>query len=299
MLKFILCAHQGFTLGGFTLHPLIADLLLLLVALVWGLTFPAIKGALEGIGPYAFLAIRFSLASIFLIIVYLRKIRTINKYCLQAGFFIGFVLFGAYALQTIGIQYTTASNAAFISGLTVVLVPLLNIPFSKQLPNFYALLGAISATFGLGLLSLNSSFSINFGDFLVLLCAFCFALQIILVGRFAPNTDSELLTIIQITIVAFFSGLFTLNLETLPEKFTSEVWLGLAITAIPATSLAYLIQNKVQQFTSPARTAIAFSMEPVFGAIFSYFWLQETLTTQGLIGCGFVLLGMLIAELKS
>jgi len=280
------------------LHSVVADLLLLLVALIWGLTFPAIKDALEGITPFAFLTIRFSIACIFLVVIYSKNMVKINRYNLKAGILIGTALFLGYSFQTVGIQYTTASNAAFITGLAVVMVPVLNIPITRKLPNKYAILGAVSAAFGLGLLSLNAGFSINHGDFLVFLCAVAFATHILLVSKYAPNMDSTLLTIIQIGAVAFFSGILTISLETLPTRFTREVWIALAICAIPATSLAYWIQNKVQQYTSPTRTAIVFSMEPVFGALFSYFWLAEVLTTKGLLGCGFVLLGILLAELK-
>lgn len=281
------------------MHPIIADFLLLCVALIWGLTFPAIKGALEGITPYAFLTIRFTIACIFLALFYIKKLKKVDKNSLKAGIFIGTALFMGYTFQTVGIQYTTASNTAFITGLAVVLVPLINIPFSMQVPNFYAFLGALSAAFGLGLLSIKEGFTINPGDILVFFCAVSFALHIILVSKFAPTMDSSLLAIIQIGAVAVFSGTFFIFLEPMPGHFTKEVWIGLAICAIPATSLAYLIQNKVQQFTSPTRTAIVFAMEPVFGAIFSYYWIGEILTTRGLIGSIFVLAGMLIAEIKS
>jgi len=280
------------------LHLIIADALLLLVALIWGLTFPAIKDALEGISPFTFLTIRFSIACLFLVVLYSKNMVKINRYNLKAGFLIGIALFLGYSFQTVGIQYTTASNAAFITGLTVVLVPIINILLTQKMPSKYAILGATSAAFGLGLLSLNSGFAINRGDFLIFLCAAAFASHILLVSNYAPNMDSTLLTIIQIGSVALFSGIIAGGLEKLPGSFSREVWIGLAICAIPATSLAYWIQNKVQQYTSPTRTAIIFSMEPVFGALFSYFWLGEVLTARGIIGCGFVLLGMLLAELK-
>jgi drug/metabolite transporter (DMT)-like permease len=280
------------------LHSIVADLLLLLVALIWGLTFPAIKDALDAITPFAFLTIRFSIACLFLLVLYPKNMVKISRTTLIAGLIIGTALFLGYGLQTVGIQYTTASNAAFITGLAVVLVPIINIPFSKKLPTKFALLGAISAAFGLSLLSLGSGFNMNYGDFLMFLCAIAFATHIVLVSKYAPKIDTTLLTIIQISAVALFSGITTAAFETFVIRFTREVWIGLAICAIPATALAYWIQNKVQQYTSPARTAIIFSMEPVFGAIFSYFWLGELLTTKGFIGCGFVLLGMLLAELK-
>ncbi|MDK2823341.1 MAG: hypothetical protein PWQ67_2472 [Clostridia bacterium] len=281
------------------MHPLLADLSLLLVALMWGLTFPAVKGALAGISPFAFLTIRFSIACIFLALFYPKSLLHINKNTIKAGVIIGTVLFAGYGFQTVGLKYTTASNAAFITGLAVVLVPLINIPFNKKLPNKITLMGAISAAIGLGLLTLNNDFTINIGDLLIFFCAISFATHIVLVSKYAPQMDSGLLAIIQIAVVAIFSEIVTLNIETFPSSFTKEVWIALAICAIPGTSLAYWIQNKVQQYTSPTRTAIIFSMEPVFGALFAYLWMGEILTNRGLIGSGFVLLGILIAELKS
>jgi len=283
--------------GGTTLPPIIADLLLLLVALIWGLTFPAIKDALEAVTPFIFLALRFFIAWVFLIILYPHKLIKINRINFKTGLIIGTLLFLGYGFQTIGIQYTSASNAAFITGLSVVLVPFLNIPVTGELPGKYAVIGALSATVGLSLLSLNASLTLNFGDVLVFLCAIAFAYQIILVGKYAPHTDPTLLTIIQIGVVAIFSGLAAASFETLSVSFTRQVWIGLAICAIPATSLAYWIQNKAQKYTSPAKTAIIFSMEPVFGALFSYLWLGETLTLKGVLGCVLVFFGIVLAEL--
>lgn len=280
------------------MHSIIADLALLLVALIWGLTFPAIKDALTGVSPFIFLTIRFSIACLFLLILYPRSLKKLNKTTLKAGFLIGMALLAGYSFQTVGIQYTSASNAAFITGLTVVIVPLINIPFSGKLPNKYSLLGGLIAAVGLSLLTLGDNFKVNYGDILLLFCAVSFATHILLVSKYAPIMDSNLITIIQIGTVALISGLFALKLETLPEKFSTEFWVALAICAIPATSLAYWIQNKVQKYTSPAHTAIVFTMEPVFGAIFAYFWMGETLSTRGIIGCIFVLAGMLMAELK-
>ncbi|MFZ5942752.1 MAG: DMT family transporter [Bacillota bacterium] len=280
------------------MHPLFADLQLLLVALIWGLTFPVVKDALQGISPFTFLTIRFAIAGIFLAIFYYKKLSKLNKKNLLAGLFIGIALLSGYGFQTVGMQYTTASNAAFITGLSVVIVPFLNIPFNHKLPNKFTLLGAVSAALGLALLSLNETLSINYGDLLILVCAVSFAAHIVLVSKYAPSLDTELLTIVQLGAVAIFSGIMASAVETIPTGLTKEVGFALALCAIPATSWAFWIQNRVQKFTSPTRTAIIFSMEPVFGAIFAYLWLGEIITTKGLVGCGFVLAGMLMAELN-
>lgn len=281
------------------ISPVLADLMLLGVALIWGLTFPVTKNALDDISVYSFLSIRFSIASIFIALFFLKAFKSFNRQYLYKGMLIGTVLFGGYAFQTVGLQYTSCSNSSFISGLYVVLVPLLNIFFTKKLPKLATVLGSLLAAIGLGLLSLQNNLSIQFGDLLTLFGAIFFAFHIVLVSRFAPLMNANLLTIIQLSAVTFYCTAFAVNLETYPSYFTNDVSIALLICAVPATSIAYLIQNKAQQYTSPAKTAIIFSMEPVFGAMFSFLLLGETLSMKGFIGCGFVLTGMLFAELKS
>lgn len=273
-----------------------ADFSLLMVTLVWGATFVVVKWAIVDLPPFPFLAIRFALAFLSLLpFVFLSRkkpdVRTIFK-----GLIIGIFLFSGYAWQTIGLQYTTASNAGFITGLSVVLVPALVAITTRRLPSRSLLLGVLSATAGLALLSLGEDFRLNQGDIMVLLCALSFALHIFLVGRFAPNADATILAAAQILSVSILSGLFSFSIPQPPIHFTTNVWLGLILTAIPATSIAFFVQTKMQQFTSSAHTAIIFSAEPVFSAIFAYFLAGETLTLRGLIGAALVLTGMLIAE---
>ncbi len=276
-----------------------ADLALLAVAFVWGATFVVVQDALADITPHYFNAIRFSLAFIFLALVYWRRLKNISRNTALRGILIGIFLFLGYALQTVGLQYTSASNAGFITGLSVVLVPILTAVMLRKLPTPLAVLGVISATVGLTLLSLNQGLSnINVGDILVFFCAIAFALQIIMVGKYAPLHDSVQLAIMQIALVAVASLCFGVATENPPVALTKTVWIALLITAIPATALAFLIQNTVQKYTSPTHTAIIFAMEPVFAALTAFLVNGEVLTTKQLLGCGLILMGMLIAELK-
>lgn len=278
---------------------LTADFLLSMVALVWGLTFVTVKNALMDIKPFTFNAIRFTIAFIFMALFLKGRGRNFSKKLVTTGAIIGTVLFAGYSFQTIGLQYTTASNAGFITGLSVVLVPIFTTILLKESPTPYALLGAISAALGLGFLSLQFPLQINTGDLLVFFCAVSFALHIVLVGRFSPLYDTLMLVTAQIGTVAFLSGLFGVALERQPVVFSLNVVIALLITAIPATALAYLIQNWAQKFTTATRTAIIFSMEPVFAAIFAVLLLSEIMTPRDIIGSVLVLTGMLLAELKS
>ncbi|WP_088228936.1 DMT family transporter [Desulfosporosinus sp. FKB] len=273
-----------------------ADFSLLLVAFVWGLTFVVVKWAIADLPPFPFLAIRFFLAFISLLPFLWLQRAHISKKNILKGMAVGVFLASGYIWQTIGLQYTSVSNAGFITGLSVVIVPTLVTITTKKIPRPSLILGVLSALVGLALLSLGDRLQFNKGDLMVLICAVSFALHIFLVGRFAPDTNATVLAAFQILTVSVLSGFFSLILPQPPLHFTMAAWSGLLITAIPATSLAFFVQSKMQQFTTSTHTAIIFSMEPVFAGLAAYFLAGEVLTLKGLIGAGLVLAGMIIAE---
>lgn len=277
-----------------------ADLALLFVAFVWGSTFVVVQDALSGIGPFYFLTIRFTFAFLFLALVYRRHFKYLNWETVKIGAFIGLFLFGGYAFQTVGLKYTGPATAGFITGLSVVLVPVFSAIINRRLPDFYIALGVFSATIGLTLLTLQGgNYSLNYGDILVFFCAICFGSHIIAVGRYSSTYDPVLLAMIQIATVGLISFFVAQGTEILPSHFTRTVWFALIICSIPATSLAFLIQNSVQRYTSPTHTAIIFTMEPVFAAITAHLFSREILSWQQALGCVLILAGMLVAELKA
>jgi len=273
-----------------------ADFSLLLVTLVWGSTFVIVKWAIEDLPPLPFLAIRFALAFISLLpFLYFQKAH-ISKGTLLKGVALGCLLFSGYAWQTVGLQYTTASNAGFITGLSVVFVPALVALTTRKFPSPGLILGILSALVGLALLSLGDQFQLNKGDLMVLFCALSFALHIFFVGRYAPQTNATVLASAQILTVSVLSGIFSIFLPQSTMHFSTNVWVALLVTAIPATSLAFFAQSKMQQFTTATHTALIFSMEPVFAAFSAFFLAGEILTPKALLGAGLVLVGMLISE---
>jgi len=275
-----------------------ANLALLGVAFIWGITFVVVKDALDYIGPFYFLAIRFAMAFLFLLAVYFKRMAGTTGKELGAGIFIGLFLFGGYSFQTVGLQYTGAANAGFITGLSVVLVPIFALFSSRLLPSFFLCAGVLCSVTGLALLSVNDSLSLNYGDLLVFFCAVCFAGHILLVGKYTAQFSPIRLTIIQIGTVSAISLLTGMSVETMPATITGPVWTALLITAIPATSLAFLIQNRVQKYTSATNTAIIFTMEPVFAGLGAFLLAGEVLSYRQLAGCILILAGMLAAELK-
>jgi len=271
------------------------DLALLVVAFFWGLTFVTVKEAIEFIPPFSFLFCRFSIAFLLLLLISIKKLKNMNLKTLKSGFFIGIFLFLGYAFQTVGLKYTTPANAGFITGLSVVIVPFLSSVILKAKPGRNVIIGIILATIGLLFLSFQE-FKISYGDFLILLCALSFAMHIILVGKYSPKMDTFLITTVQIGTVALFSLFFSFTESSF--EFNIVILEALIITAIFATVLAFLIQNAAQKHVSPTHTALIFAMEPVFAAVCSYIIISEVFTIRKIIGCLFILLGMIIAEIK-
>ncbi len=275
-----------------------ADLWLALVTLIWGSTFVVVKNELANIGPLAFVALRFTFAFLFMALLTGRALVRSSRQQLAAGALIGVFLFGGYALQTVGLRYTTASKAAFITGLCVVLAPLFARLLLGQTPSRLAMVGVSLATMGLGLLSLVDDLTLAMGDLLVLGCAASFALHFVAISRFAPKMDTMTLTTVQIGVVALAGTASTALLEPLPATIGWSTVLVAALMGIVATAFAFTVQNRVQAFTTPTHTALVLSLEPVFGALFAYLLAGERLGPREFLGCGLILAGMLVAELR-
>lgn len=270
-----------------------------MVALIWGLTFVTVKKAVADMEPFTFIAIRFAIAFVFMSLFCYKKLFQLRGRDWIPGLLVGIFLFSGYSFQTIGLRYTTASNAGFITGLSVVMVPLFYSVIYRQLPSPLVFGGAALAGLGMGFLCLNEGYSYNYGDILVVMCAVSFALHIIFVARYARHTDVTVLASIQIGVVAILSCIAALLFEShIPVRFTRDVWIGLLTTAIPATSLAFFVQTYSQKFTTPMHTAIILSTEPVFSGIFGYLLLDEMLGPRGLWGAALVLFGMILSEIR-
>lgn len=284
-----------------------ADLSLLFVAFIWGTTFVLVQNAISTMEPFAFNGFRFFIAFIILFLSILlfqkHQLQLLSKKIVLSGFLLGFWLFLGYATQTLGLLYTTSSKAGFITGLSVVLVPFFSFLFLKQKPSFPAIIGVSIATVGLFLLTMTDIAALNIGDFFVLICAFGFAMHIIFTGKFSEQFPTLLLTTIQILTVSIlsiissfifedFNGMIKLSIIS-----SQSVIIALIVTSVFATALAFFAQTSFQKFTTPTRVALIFAMEPVFAAIAGYYWASERLSISAIIGCLFIFLGMVLAEL--
>ncbi|CAH0187340.1 putative cystine transporter YijE [Peribacillus sp. Bi96] len=287
-----------------------ADISLLFVVFIWGVTFVMVQNALSFLDPFTFNAVRFFMALVLLLIPYSltfhNRGKTWNKGLFKAGIHIGVWLFLGYGFQTVGLNYTTPAKTGFITGLSVVMVPVFSLLLLKQRLSRNTVLGVAAATVGLYLMTFADSSNLNIGDLLVFLCAISFAMQIITTARYAKTLPALPLTLIQISTVSLLSFVSALIFkENHSVIFSSEVmlqkdvWTALLVTAALATAFAFFAQTFFQAYTTPTRVALIFSMEPVFAALSSYILIGEKLTTASIIGCAFIFLGMILAELPS
>lgn len=288
--------------------------MLLFVTAVWGATFVMVQTAVTGFSVFAFLALRFMMATAVLLPLFLRLRRPLfspevgivarpaswaSLASLWPGILIGLALFAGYTFQTFGLRYTTAAKAGFITGLSVALVPLGQAIFMRRPPGRNAVLGVGLATVGLALISLQADLTVSLGDVLVFGCAIAFAAHLLLVGHFAPQWPPVRLAFVQIATVAVVSSLATLLLDRPLGWPPPNVWFAAAFTGLFATALAFFIQSRAQQATTPTHTALIFAAEPVFAGIFSFLLVGEALGPRQILGCALILAGMLMAEFRT
>ena len=278
-----------------------AEIYLLIIVIIWGSTFALIKGVIDTIPPYTYLAYRFLLAALILVVIFWKRLKKFNIMILKKGSLIGIFLFLGYTLQTVGLKYTTATKAGFITGFSVVLVPIISFLLLKEKVSRDSVIGVALATLGLWFLNYNSSFSFNLGDFLVLLCAFSFAMHIISVGLFSKKLDYVLLAITQITVVFVLSLFMALIFErsAIHLSYSSDIWWSILITGIFATALAFYMQNRFQRHSTATKTAIIFSGEPIFAAVFAYLLLGEKVSLIAWAGGLLIIFGMIVSQKES
>jgi len=282
-----------------------ADVTLLVVAAVWGSAFVAQRMGMEQVGPFAFNATRFALGGLVLLPIYVVGTRFCGKKPvpgdLRGGTLLGLLLFGGASAQQIGLVHTDAGKAGFITGLYVVIVPLLLALVWRERTRLNVWLGAGLAVAGLSLLSLNLSLNLNLnpGNIWVLASAFLWAAHVIAIGRIAPGRDPVRLAMVQYFVCAMFSLLAALALERWTWDGVLLAGPAIVYTGVLSTALGYTAQVVAQRHTPPTHASIILSGEAVFAAFFGNLLLGETLTGQQLVGCGLMLAGMVVAQMRA
>jgi len=285
-------------------QPKLATLSILLVTMVWGGEFVLIHNALDLLPPYSFNTLRFLFASLFLWLCLITRgtRRPWNRHLVWHGFALGSLLAAAFATQTIGMLYTSVSNAGFITGLNVVLVPAFAFFILKERPRALAIVGTLLAAGGLFLLTGGATSGLNRGDLLVLACAALLALHIVLTSRVVQRHEVLSLTLVQmltVTVLSLAGALTTENWRLLiaPEVLTHPTTLlALFVASVLGTGLAFLAQTWAQGLLSATRVALILTLEPVFAALAGYLLLHERLGAAALFGALLILTGIVLAE---
>lgn len=276
-----------------------ADFLLLLVAISWGCTFLPVQKAVDESPVYLFLFWRFGLATLLMALFSIKHLLQWDKKSIKGGLILGITLFLAFAFQTFGLQHTYSSTVAFITGLNVIIVPLFVFLLFKTTPSRYSNIGALIAAIGLYFLTANATLGFGKGEFYTVICAFLFAAQIALTSYYVKFCNIYILVVMQflsVTVLSLLAGVF-LDKQILPNSWSDTFIFAVLLTAVFATVFAFFVQTAMQRFTTPAKTAIIFTMEPVSAGIAGYFYANEALSALQLFGAFLILGGVLVAEL--
>ena len=271
---------------------------LILVTLIWGGGFIASDMALESLGPFQIMMLRFLLASILMGAGSIKVLKTIKKEEIIAGSLMGVALFTAFALQIVGLQYTTPSKNAFLTSLNVVIVPFIAFVILKKKVGFKGILGACLSVVGVAVLSLQGDFSLGLGDTLTLVCAVGFAFQIFLTSQFVQKYRVAVLNCVQMTVSFILSVFGMIIFKETHFQITAKGTLSVIYLGAVSTAICYLIQTVCQKYVDETKAAIILSMEAVFGTVFSVIILHEVITLRMVIGSMIILAAVIISNLS-
>ncbi|NWG14094.1 MAG: DMT family transporter [Acidobacteria bacterium] len=276
-----------------------ADIALILITIIWGSSFTLVKKSLAQASPITFIALRFWIATAVTIACMPRSLLNIPRDTFWRGVTLSVLLLGGFVFQTLGLRGTTASRSAFITSMSVLLVPVLGYVLFGRRPRPQTLAGVMLATGGLGFLTLERlELAFSYGDLLTFLCAIVFALHILCLGRYLPMCDFRQLLILQMAGSAILCTLLLPLLESPFLAWDLTFTLYVAVVGVLSTGVAFYAQTWAQRFTTPNRTALIFSLEPFFAAVFAYVMLGDRLTVKEWVGGTLVIAGIVTAEFR-
>lgn len=271
---------------------------LILVTIIWGGGFVASDLALESMKPFQIMTVRFLLASVLMGLISCRSLKGMTKEEIRAGGLMGIALFAAFALQIIGLQYTTPSKNAFLTALNVVIVPFIAFLILKKKVGAKGIIGALMSVAGVALLSLNGDLSLGLGDGLTLLCAVGFAFQIFLTGEFVKKYRATVLNFVQMVTAFLLSFISLFCFGETSFQVTRTGWLSVLYLGVISTTVCYLLQTASQKYVDETKAAIILSMESVFGTLFSILLLHEVVTPRMVAGCAIILTAVIISNMS-
>ncbi|WP_394870855.1 DMT family transporter [Clostridium butyricum] len=274
-----------------------AELLMTSVSLAWGSSYLLMKIGLDGIGPFNLIALRFGIAFICMVLVFLPRFRSLTVPILVKGILMGVLLFLLFAGLVSGVNHTTASTAGFLASTTVIIVPILESILKRRFPNKSVMLSILLVIIGLYLLTVKDTFALDRGSVYCLLAALFYAIYIVVSDRIAKNENMFLISIIQLGVASLLGVLVMLFVENpaLPE--TSSQWGAIIGLGLICSAYGFVVQPIAQRYTSSERIGLIFSLEPVFSAILSYIFLNEVLNVKGYMGAALIFSGVVISKI--
>lgn len=276
--------------------------LLILGTAFWGISFPLVKDGLTVVDPHVFLIYRFALASIVLSIVFFKYLKKINKETIKYGLIASVPLMIALSLQTICLQYTSSSNASFISGMDILLIPIFKLIFFKKKIQTKVWLACIIAFVGLYIIAKSSSRDgFGYGDILAMIGAISFAIYILMVGKWGSKVETPSLILVQMyscVVLAIVISIFYVSPSDLILPMEASAWKAVLFTGIFATAFMYSVQNIAQKYIEDEKIALTYLCEPIFATIAAYFLIGEPITINTVIGGTLILFALFIAEYK-
>jgi len=282
-----------------------AEAYLLLTAAIWGFAFVAQRKGMEYIGPFYFNGIRFALGSLSLlpIIFYFRRrnrkvqIAEMRNSIYKNGIWLGLILFVAASLQQVGMVYTTAGNAGFITSIYVILVPIIGVFIGHKIPK-QIWIGVALTLAGLYFLSIKGSLSIQLGDGLVLISALFWALHVLAISHFAQKNEVLILSAVQFAVCSVLSLVIAFIFESFSFHEIYQASIPILYGGLMSVGIAYTIQVYAQRNAPPSHAAIILSLESLFAVIGGWLILNETMDTLKILGGFLMLTGVIISQIK-
>lgn len=279
-------------------HRIASKIALFGASLIWGSSFLIMKNSVDNIEPHFLLGIRFTIGCLLLCLIFHRRLKELNRAYFLRGGLLGLFLFLAYSLQTIGLTGTTPGKNAFLTAIYCVIVPFLYWAVDRKKPDAYHLSAALLTILGIGLVSLNSGLTIQYGDAFTMAGGFFYAAHMVAVAKFGKDRDPVLITILQFGYAAIFSWIVSLLTEEMKIPMNPGVITGVLYLSVFATAVALLLQNVGQKYTNPAPAAVILSLESVFGVLFSVIFYKEEINLRLLLGFLLIFLAVIISETK-
>jgi len=275
-----------------------AELSLLAMTLIWGGTFPVVKIAMEHVSPILLIAIRFCIAAAFLLVFFRRKIFPLPPGAMMKGSVLALFLSLGFVAQNIGLTITTASKSAFVTGMMVLFVPMLQVVVERRAPKLGNVVGVLIVAVGLYLLTSPEGSGLNAGDALTLVCAVLFAVYIVYLDVIAHDMSALQLLFVQMISTAIFATIATAAFESTYFDLSVQSVGSLLYLTFLATLLTTYVQTRYQKDTTPTRAVVIFSIEPVIASFLSYLILGEILGPLGIVGGALIIGGVLLSELS-